>query len=149
LAVRDEAGAAFQRYQAMYGLLSNVPDAVDRQAERDRAAYGSAYIWIGKDGEKSFHHLMAVRFMVEVCGIPLREAWAAACEDLENVVQENLPDAKAMALQLFRSQGNVLRARELARFMRDVYKDRYWRDVIDELESAALVPENSGLENWT
>jgi hypothetical protein len=132
----------------MFGLLAGVPDGVERQAERDRAEYGTAYIWIDKDGEQSFHYLMAVRFMVEVCGIPLREAWDAACEDLENVVQENLPDAKAMALQLFRSQGNVLQARELARFLGDVYRDRYWRDVIDELESAALVPENSGLENW-
>jgi len=146
--VREEAGAAFQRYQAMFGLLSGVPDAVQEQAERDRAQYGSTYIWLDKNGEKSFHYLMAVRFMVEVCGIPLREAWAAACEELEGAVQENLPDAKAMALQLYRSQGNVLQARELARFLGDVYRDRYWRDVIDELESAALVPENSGLENW-
>ncbi len=146
--MRDEVGAAFQRYQAMFGLLFGVPDAVQEQAERDRAEYGAAYIWMGKDGQKSFHYLMAVRFMVEVCGIPLREAWAEACEDLEGVVPENLPDAKAMAHQIFRSQGNVLQARELARFFGDVYRDRYWRDVLDELECAALVPENSGLENW-
>lgn len=146
--MREEATAAFQRYQAMFGMLSGVPDAVARQAERDRAEYGTAYIWLDHGGEKSFHYLMAVRFMVEVCGIPLREAWAAACEDLQSVAQDNLPDAKAMALQLFHSQGNVLQARELARFLGDVYRDRYWRDVIDELERAALAPENSGIENW-
>ena len=146
--MREEVYAAFQRYQAMYGMLASIPDGVESQAERDRAQYGAAYIWFDHDGEKSFHYLMAVRFMVEVCGIPLGEAWAAACEDLEGVVQDHLPDAKAMALQLFRSQRGVLQARELVRFFCDVYKDRYWRDVMDELESAALVPENSGLENW-
>lgn len=146
--MRKETWAAFSRYQAMYGLLSGIPDAAQNQAERDRAKYGASYIWLDNDGEQSFHYLMAVRFMVEVCGIPLREAWTAACEDLNGVVQDSLPDAKAMAFQLFRSQRSVLQARELVRFLGDVYKDRYWRDVMDELESAALVPENSRLENW-
>ena len=146
--MREKVRAAFNRYQALYGLLSSIPDAVVKQAERDRVEHGAVYIWLDKEGKRSFHYLMAIRFMVEVCGIPLREAWAVACEDLENVVQENLPDAKTMASQLFESQSDVLFARELARFFGDVYKNQYWADVAEHLEITALVPENSGLNNW-
>lgn len=144
----EEADIAFCRYEAMYGLLSNIPEAVERRAARDRAEFAERYIWKDFNGEPSFHYLMAIRFMVEICGIPLRDAWAQACEDLEGVEQTDLPDAQTMARQLFASQRGILMARELVRFFGDVYQNQYWRDVMEELETGAMAPLDTGSEDW-
>ena len=155
--MREEAYAALRRYEVMAERLSSIPQKVEEQGERDRENFGDRYLWYGADGGFVWNDLMVIRFLVEVCGIPLKESREAAIEN-SRVKGVRMSDgvwspALDQAKVLFREFGNILEAREMAAFYRDVFADdakaaRYWRDVLHEIETTRFVAEAAGLENW-
>jgi len=154
--MKENAYTALRRYEAMAGRLQGGPAAVARQAESDRARYGDRYLWTDRNGDFALHPVLKIRFLVEVCGIPLREARDAVREDCAatgvDIAAAPSPPP-AMARRLFDQLGDVFAARETAAFFKDLFHDRegmpaYWDAVIDHIETAAFVPEDTGIENW-
>lgn len=154
--MREEAYAALRRYEVMAGRLSSIPDKVEQQGERDRETLGDRYLWYGADGDFVWNDLMVLRFLVEVCGISLNESRDAVIENSRVKglrMGDNMVPPAQMAKKLFGEFGNVLEAHAMAGFYRDAFAGesdaaRYWRDVLQHIETTRFVSEDVGLENW-
>ena len=149
--------AALGRYDAMAGFALTGIEAVERQARRDHARYGVRYLSLGPDGNYRLDPVLKVRFMTEVCGIPLQQAWDGVrdeCADTLENPNEYLTPPDQVPRNLFgECGGDVFHARLTALFFRDLVRHTggsvaYWDTVIARIDRAAFVPLDAGIENW-
>jgi hypothetical protein len=155
--MREEARCAIYRYEAMAGLLGGVPDAVERQAARDRARFGDTYLRFSEGGEYVWHPLLTLRFMVEVCGLPLSESRLAIIEHNQETTERMAGPTIApeqQARELFARFGDVLEARAMAAIAADLVSNQeimadFWREVVHCIDTITFVPEDTGSKNWS
>jgi hypothetical protein len=138
----DEAADAIFRYLAMAGHI-DLPDDLEQEAAADRERYGAAYLILADDGTAYYEPLKIVRFLCEVCGVPLRESRAAVIEDYQATKAGPSPGPKgtpeAQAKMLFEKLGNVFEVREYALLATQLLAGqdamvRFWNDVADCVE---------------
>jgi len=152
--MKENAYTALRRYEAMAGMLEGIPDKVAQQAAQDRETYGAAYLSYGADGTAVWSDVRALRFLVEVCGLPLKESRAAVIENGAGM-ETGAPARPAadMAAALVRAFGHILEAREQAALWQAMGADDpqaadYWRAVVAAIETERFAPEDTGIENW-
>jgi len=155
--MREAVYAALNRYYVMAGRLEGVPESAEQQGARDRERFGDTYLPVGADGEHVWHPLPMIRFLAEVCGIPLRESRDAVIEDARatgvSMTGTVWTPPEEQARKAFATFGNVLEAREYASFLTELLADderaaSYWQEVVRAIDTARFVPEDTGLENW-
>lgn len=143
--MRDAVHDALVRYQAMAGQAIGIPEEDERAAARDRERFGQTYLAFGDDGVYLWHPLLMIRFMTEICGIPLRESRDAVIEfhrETRPPVSAPTMAADAQARELLATLGNIFEAREFASFAADALEDedrmgQFWREVIECVETMA------------
>jgi hypothetical protein len=114
----EKLTAAVARYQAMAGQVTDLPAAAVRRAKADQRRYGGQYL--PRRGKRLAEPLCNIRFLVDVCGLSLREAAKAArAEMLKDEKQSWEPQGDTVretADKLLKATGDILDAVALARF---------------------------------
>ena len=146
----DKLSAAVARYQAMAGQMKDLPLAAARRA-KDQRRHAEAYL--PKRGRRLAEPLFMIRFLVEICGLTLREASKAArAEMLKDEKQSWEPQGETVhetAHRLLKATGDILDAVALARFYGWIaFQPDDWNDVRLELSAMTVTEESTGIENW-
>ena len=95
----DKLTAAVARYQAMAGQLKDLPAAAARRARSDQRRHAEAYL--PKRGKRLAEPMFMIRFLVEICGLSLREAsQAVRAEMLKDEKQSWEPQGEPCAGRL-------------------------------------------------
>lgn len=132
----SEAYDAYLRYDVLAGLI-DIEDAADIEEARQDAERYAAYV--REDGVYSY--LLAVRFMVEVCGVSFNEAWeqvAKSYRDNSDRTERKDVTPEAVALDIFEAnKGNILDTLLTARFLKSTFTQEpdYYQAVIDAVRS--------------
>ena len=147
----DKQTAAVARYQAMAGQMKDVPAAAARRARADRKRYAEAYV--PKRGKRLAEPLFMIRFLVDVCGLSLRDAaQAVRSEMLKDQRQSWEPQGETVpetADKLLKAAGDILDAVALSRFYAWIaFHPDDWSLVRDELTALTVTEEATGIENW-
>lgn len=136
---------ALTRYDAMAGLCNGLPEEFERQAEKDRAAFGERYLYIDRTtSEFRWSSVHVLRFLVEVCGIPYAEARASVVSALQGFdVATSLPAPEVMARTIFEAHGDLILAikqvrMEIDALCRKPHRVPYVRKVLHCLETIPL-----------
>ena len=143
---RDKLTAAVARYQAMAGQTKDLSAAAARQAKADQRRYADQYL--PKRGKRLAEPLFVIRFLVDVCGLSLREAaHAARAEMLKDQKQSWEPDGETVdetAEKLRKAAGDILDAVALARFFAWIsFQPDGWKEVRDRLVAKAATEEGA------
>ena len=150
--IHDKQTAAVARYRAMAGLLRTLPPKAARRAKADQKRHATRYV-TRRRGRPVCDPLKMVRFLVDVCGLTLREASCAVRVAIMAGGCGAWPgagDSKGMAKRLYRDTRDVLEAVAMARFFGWASgRAEPWNDVRDHLTSMAMVRESTGKENWS
>jgi hypothetical protein len=149
--MHDKQTAAIARYKAMDGQMKDLPLAAARRARADQKRYAEEYL--PKRGKGIAAPLKMIRFLVDVCGLSLREGSWAVRRDLEKIAEqpwepqgETVPE---MARKLYRAAGDMLDAVALARFYAWIAFDPdFWNEVRNHLVAMTVTEEATGIENW-
>jgi hypothetical protein len=151
IVTRDKQTAAVDRYRAMAGLLKKLPPKAARRAKADQKHHAIRYV-TRRRGRPVCDPLKMVRFLVDVCGLTLKEASCAVREAILAGGCGAWPgakDSKGMAKRLYRDTRDVLEAVAMARFFGWASgRAEPWDDVRAHLASMTMVRESTGLENW-
>jgi hypothetical protein len=136
----DKLTAALARYRAMAGQVKDLPADAARRAKADQRRYGARYR--PQRGKRLAEPLCMIRFLVDVCGLSLREASHAVRTELQKDPKQPWePDGETVeetAEKLRRAVGDTLDAVALARFYAWVsFQPDGWTDVRDRLVSKA------------
>ena len=134
---------ALMRYAAMTGELKLTGRSL-AQARADRKEYAAHYT--ADEHRAHARPGLLVRFMYEVCDIPLseaRECVIGMIRESGGYRFENLAPARDIALEIYVHNGNVF----AAEFVASMYQAgaegtpwaRYWRTVVDALRGNRLV----------
>jgi hypothetical protein len=147
----DKETAAIARYQAMAGQVKDLPVAAARQAKTDKRRYAEAFL--PKRGKRLATPLFMIRFLVEICGLSLREAsQAVRAEMLKDQKQSWEPQGETVcgtADRLLKATGDILDAVALARFYAWIaFQPDDWNEVRRELAAVKDTEEATGIENW-
>jgi hypothetical protein len=147
----DKLSAAVARYQAMAGQMKDLPAAAARRAKADQRRYAEAYL--PKRGKRLAEPLFMIRFLVNVCGLSLREAsQAVRAEMLKDLKQSWEPQGEpccGTADRLLKATGDILDAVALARFYGWIcFQPDDWNEVRFELSGMTVTEEATGIENW-
>lgn len=155
----EHAARAKDRYDAMMGIIDATPNMV-RQGEADRAAFAQEYLII-KDGVPTniYDPLRALRFMVEICGVP----YAAAEEHLLEYERQNASynfdekketgSAARERLAIIKKEiPNIVEAIALARFFNQAFKAtpnaKLWNEITRLIRTQPMVPLDTKPEIW-
>ena len=149
--IADKPTAAVARYQAMAGRMKDLPAAVARQARADQRRHAETYL--PKRGKRLAEPLFMIRFLVEICGLSLRDAsQAVRAEMLTECKQSWEPQGKSCcgtADRLLKATGDILDAVALARFYGWIaFQPDDWNEVRFELSAMTVTEEATGIENW-
>jgi hypothetical protein len=149
--MHEKQTAAIARYKAMAGQIKNLPLAAARRARADQRRYAEQYL--PKRGKRIAEPLHMMRFLVDVCGLSLREAaWAARREFQKDEEQSWEPQGETveeMAAKLHKATGDVLDAVALCRFYGWIaFHPEDWNEVRDRLVAMTVTEEATGIENW-
>ena len=149
--IADKQTAAMARYKAMAGQIKDLPVAAARRARADQKRYAEAYL--PKRGKRIAEPLHMMRFLVNVCGLSLREAAKAVRREFQKDDKQPWePQGESvaeMAGKLHRAAGDILDAVALARFYGWIAFDPDdWNDVRDKLVAMTITEEATGIENW-
>jgi hypothetical protein len=151
IVIQDKQTAAVARYRAMAGLLTKLPQKAARRAKADQKRHATRYV-TRRRGRPVCDPLKMVRFLVDVCGLTLREASCAVRVAIRAGGCGSWPgarDSKGMAKRLYRDTRDVLEAVAMARFFGWASGHAEpWDDVRDHLTSMTMVRESTGRENW-
>ena len=147
----DKLTAAVARYLAMAGQIKSMPAAAARRAKVDQRRYAEAYL--PKRGKRLAEPLFMIRFLVDVCGLNLREAsQAVRAEMLKDQKQSWEPQGEPVcgtADRLLKATGDILDAVVLARFYGWIaFQPDGWNEVRRELAAVTVTEEATGIENW-
>jgi hypothetical protein len=149
--IQDKQTAAVARYRAMAGLLKNLPPKAARRAKADQKRHAARYM-TKRRGKPACDPLKMVRFLVEVCGLSLKEASCAVRTSVRAGGCGPWPrakDSQGMAKRLYRDTRDVLEAVAMARFFGWASgRAEPWNGVRDHLASMTMVREATGVENW-
>jgi len=136
---------ALARYGALTGNIDKLPRAQRKQAIADREKFGGRYV---SKSESSFDRpCLILRFMQEVCNIPLwqaRECVIVMIQQYDTFSFDKivlLPAALAARIQ--DDTGNVLIAEEAASLYLSAAEGtrwaRYWQDVLNAIRWGVFV----------
>lgn len=147
----DKQTAAIARYKAMAGQIKDLPLAAARRARADQKRYPEEYL--PKRGKGIAGPLKMIRFLVDVCGLSLREATWAVRHEMETLGdrpwEPQGEPVEEMARKLYRAAGDLLDAVALARFYAWIAFDPdFWDEVRDRLVAMTVTEEATGIENW-
>ncbi len=142
--IADKPTAAVARYQAMAGRMKDLPAAVARQARADQRRHAETYL--PKRGKRLAEPLFMIRFLVEICGLSLREASNAVRAELQKDPKQSWePDGETVdetAEKLRKAAGDILDAVALARFYAWIsFQPDGWKEVRDRLVAKAGAQE--------
>jgi hypothetical protein len=149
--MHDKGSAAIARYRAMDGKIEDLPLAAARRARADQKRYGEEYL--PKRGKRIAEPLKMTRFLVDVCGLSLREAARAVRQELVRADEwswepQGEPEAE-MARKLYKAAGDMMDAVALARFYAWIaFEPDYWNEVRNCLAAMTVTAEATGIENW-
>jgi len=148
---QDKLKAAIVRYQAMAGRMKDLPAAASRRARADQRRYAEQYL--PKRGKRLAEPLFMIRFLVDVCGLSLRDAaQAVRAEMLKDQKQSWEPQGEPVcgtADRLLKATGDILDAVALARFYGWIaFQPDDWNEVRFELSAMTVTEEATGIENW-
>ena len=149
--IADKQTAAVARYQAMAGQVKDLPAAAARRARADQRRHAETYL--PKRGKRLAEPLFMIRFLVEICGLSLREAsQAVRAEMLKDLKQSWEPQGETVhetAERLLKATGDILYAVALARFFGWIaFQPDDWNEVRFELSAMTVTEEATGIENW-
>lgn len=147
----EKCAAAIARYRAMAGQMKDLAPADARRAKADQRRYAARYM--PKRGKRLAEPLFMIRFLVDVCGLSLREAsHATRAEMLKDRKQSWEPDGETVdetAEKLRKATGDILDAVALARFYAWIaFQPDDWNEVRHELAAMTVTEEATGIENW-
>jgi hypothetical protein len=149
--IQDKQTAAIARYRAMAGMLGKLPPKAARRAKADQKRHAARYV-TRRRGRPACDPLKMVRFLVDVCGLSLKEASSAVRTAIMAGGCGAWPgarDSKGMAKRLYRETRDVLEAVAMARFFGWASGRRdLWDGVRDHLAGMTMVREATGVENW-
>lgn len=149
---------AATRYEAMIGAIDEGP-AMERQAQEDRDRYGRDYMAI-KDGEPAlrlFDPVRAVRFLVEVCGIPFAVAERNQLSETRTYGIIKPPeDVDAQAREIVKSLitewPNIFEAVAVARYYNQAFKGMVnaslWNEAVRLIRNEPVAPLDTKPEIW-
>jgi hypothetical protein len=147
----DKQTAAIARYKAMAGMLKKLPPKAARRAKADQKRHAARYV-TKRRGRPACDPLKMVRFLVDVCGLSLKEASCAVRAAIMAGGCGAWPgarDSKGMAKRLYRETRDVLEAVAMARFFGWASGcTDLWDSVRVHLASMTMVREATGEENW-
>jgi hypothetical protein len=147
----DKQTAAIARYRAMAGLIKKPPRQAARQAKADQKRYAERYVTTRR-GRPVCDPLKMTRFVVDVCGLTLKEASAAvrlAIRTLPCGTPPRRGSAETIAAQLYRQTRDMVDAVAMARFFEwSSDEPEVWRVVRSALSTMPVAPENTGAKNW-
>jgi hypothetical protein len=150
--VLDKQNAAIARYRAMAGLIKKLPPKAARRAKADQKRYAARYV-TKRRGRPVCDPLKMVRFLVDICGLSLKEASCAVRTALRAGGCGPWPRAKdcqGMAKRLYRDTRDVLEAVAMARFFGWASgRPESWDGVRAHLAAMTVVRESTGMENWS
>ena len=150
--IQDKQTAAVARYRAMAGLLKKLPPKAARRAKADQKRHATRYV-TRRRGRPACDPLKMVRFLVDVCGLTLREASCAVRTAIMAGGCGAWPGAKdsqGMAKRLYRDTRDVLEAVAMARFFGWASgQTELWDGVREHLAAMTMVRESTGRENWS
>src|SRR5208337_223402 len=140
----DKLTAAVARYLAMAGQLKGLPPAAERRAKADQRRYAEAYL--PKRGKRLAEPLFIIRFLVDVCGLSLRDAANAVRAEMQKDPKQPWePDGETVdetAKKLRKAAGDILDAVALARFYAwSAFQPDGWKEVRDRLVAKAATEE--------
>lgn len=159
----EEADLAYARWAAMLGR-SHHPDAVEAQAVKDREAYSHYIVFAEQDGEtvKLEPWCNLIRFMVEVCGIPLEAAeYYVICYlhappyltsgTLVEVVEDAKPEEMVAELreQIKSALDVMYEARLYAMAAKGTPYAKFWNDVVRRIRTIRFTPLDTKVEAWS
>jgi hypothetical protein len=145
----DKGSAAVARYRAMAGLLKKLPPKAARLAKAD-AKHVAVYV-TKRRGRAVCDPLKMVRFVVDICGLNLKEASCAVRAAIRMGQCGALPkggDAEALAVALYRQTRDMPDAVAMARFLGWASDAPVWDVVRVTLSAMPVAPEATGIENW-
>ena len=149
--MHDKQTAAVARYRAMAGLIKKMPPKAARRAKTDQKRYAARYV-TRRRGKAVGDPLKMVRFLVDVCGLTLKEASAAVRSALRTGQCGSLPkpgSAQKLAADLYRQTRDMLDAVALARFLGWVTNEpQVWETVRLVVSGMPVAAEATGIENW-
>jgi hypothetical protein len=142
---QDKPSAAIARYLAMAGQLNGLPTAAARRAKADQKRYAAQYL--PKRGKRLAQPLCMIRFLVDVCGLSLRDAaQAVRAQMLEDHKQSWEPQGETVretADKLLKAAGDILDAVALSRFYAWIaFQPDGWNAVRDELARLTVTEES-------
>lgn len=158
----EEADLANFRWTAMLGR-SHHPDAVEAQAIKDRDRYSHYIVLAEQDGKtvKLETWCNLIRFMVEVCGIPIEAAeYYVICYihappyltsgTLAEVVEDAKPEEMAAELQgqLKNALDVMYEARLYAMAAKGTPYAKFWNDVVRLVRTIRFTPLDTKAEAW-
>jgi hypothetical protein len=146
----DKGGAAVARYRAMAGLLKKLPPKAARLAKAD-AKHVAVYV-TKRRGRAVCDPLKMVRFVVDICGLNLKEASCAVRAAIRAGGCGAMPgmrSAEGVAITLYKQARDMPDAVALARFFGwALDKPEVWDVVRVTLNAMSVSPEATGIENW-
>jgi hypothetical protein len=149
--VQDKQTAAIARYRAMAGLIKKLPRKAARRAKADQMRYAARYV-TKRRGRAVCDPLKMTRFLVDVCGLTLKEASGAVRLAIRTLPCGTLPrrgSAETLAVQLYRQTRDMVDAVAMARFFEwSSDEPQVWQVVRTALSAMPVAPENTGAENW-
>jgi len=148
---QEKVNAAIVRYRAMAGQMKGLPAAASRRAKADRKRYATRYL--PRRGKRLAEPLFMIRFLVDVCGLNLRDAaQAARAAMLKDQRQSWEPQGESVretADKLLKAAGDILDAVALSRFYAWIaFQPDDWNVVRDELAVLTVTDEATRIANW-
>ena len=147
----DKQTAAIARYRAMAGLIKKLPPKAARRAKLDQKRHAARYV-TKRRGRPACDPLKMTRFLVDVCGLSLKEASVAVRGAIRTLPCGTLPrrvSAEKMAADLYRQARDMIDAVAMARFFGWASDEpQVWDSVRAALSAMPVAPESTGMENW-
>lgn len=150
--MHDKQTAAIARYRAMAGLIKKLPPKAARRAKLDQKRHAARYV-TKRRGRPACDPLKMTRFLVDVCGLSLKEASVAVRRAIRTLPCGTLPrrvSAETMAADLYRQTRDIVDAVAMARFFGWASgRVELWDGVRADLAAMTMVRKSTGMENWS
>jgi hypothetical protein len=135
----------------MAGLIKKLPPKAARRAKADQKRHAARYVTCRR-GRAVCDPLKMVRFLVDVCGLTLKDASTAVRQAIRAGQCGTLPrrsNAEIMAAALYRQTHDMIDAVAMARFFGWASdQPQVWEVVRVTLSAMRVAPEATGIENW-
>ena len=150
--MHDKQTAAVARYRAMAGLIRKLPPKAARRARADQKRHAARYV-TRRRGRPVCDPLKMVRFLVDVCGLTLKDASCAVRLAMQAGQCGTMPGRGGdidLAQALYRQTRDMVDAVAMARFFGwALDQAEKWELVRTTLSGMKVAPESTGVENWS